>query len=305
MTAGRSGYTELGFVAYLNTALQMPKEVLRGIGEDCAVIRLPKGDILLATADMLVEGKHFIRSRRSSAAQIGYKAIAVNVSDIAAMGGIPKYALVSLGLPRGISFLFLKKMYQGMRKICRTYGVTIVGGDTNASDTLTIAVTMFGYARKGMYLTRSGARIGDYIFVTGTLGGSFAGKHLSFTPRLAEAQYLASSGNVTSMIDISDGLALDLHRLAAESDKGAVIEEEKIPLNGKKISVTQALSDGEDFELLFTIRPAAAKQLVLRWPARIKTKLTCIGRIVDKSCGLTLVRKGKVMPLARTGYTHF
>ena len=273
--------------------------VIQGIGDDAAVLPLTKDKYLLFTTDMLVEGVHF--TLKNSPSAIGRKAIACNVSDIAAMGGVPTYAVVSLGVSAAARMGFVKNLYQGMSELCRKFRCSIVGGDTVKSDKLIINVALLGEVPKKYLTLRSGARPGDLIFITGALGNSLkSGRHLSFTPRVKEAQYLAKNFHTTAMIDISDGLAGDLGHILAESKVGAVIYEHKIPLN-KGADLNQALYDGEDFELLFTVSPKDGRRLMVQ-----DQKFYLIGEIVAPKHGLQLInRRWKATRLPAEGFAHF
>lgn len=267
------------------------------IGDDTAVLPLSKDKFQLFTMDMIVEGAHF--TLKSSPKAIGHKAMACNISDIAAMGGVPTFAVVSLGVSAQTKVQFVKDLYGGMQAVAKKFNVAIVGGDTVKSNKLIINVALLGEVPKSRLVTRSGAKPGDWIFVTGPLGGSLkSGRHLTFTPRIKEAQFLAKF-QPTSMIDISDGLAADLGHILEESNVGAVIYEHKIPRH-PGVSLPQALSDGEDFELLFTVPPQSGRKLLNN------KRFFLIGEIVDRATGLKLVtRKWKKVILSEKGYKHF
>ena len=271
--------------------------VVRGIGDDAAVVSLDAKKYLLLTTDMLMEGVHFERNAPPRA--IGRKALACSISDIAAMGGLPRYALVSLGVPGNLSWAFVRDLYKGMDTLARKFGVAIVGGDTIKSTKLVINVALTGEVNKTDVVYRSGALPGDLIFVTGPLGKSLStGWHLKFVPRVKESQYLVRRVKPTAMIDISDGLAADLGHILEESKVGAVLEEKKIPRRAGA-SLRQALYDGEDFELLFTVPPR--KAALLR-----KNKFYPIGEIVPRSKGLLLRdKKNRLIKTNVQGYTHF
>ncbi len=304
-------------------------EVLVGIGDDTAVIKQGGDDYLLLTCDALVEGVHF-HLDYTAYRELGWKAMAVNLSDIASMGGVPKYALVSLCLPPLTDPLKVKEFYWGLRELGERFGVGIVGGDTTSSPVLMVSIALIGRVRKEHLVTRSGARSGDSLLVTGTLGGAEGGlkllkrgrpypkgmegiirRHLTPMPRLKEAKLLVENLEPTAMIDISDGLALDLSHLIEESGVGAEIWREKIPLHPQAEEVAKilggspydfALYGGEDYELLFTLPPdqvERARELLK------ETDLTSIGQILPSDEGLVISVGGQKSPLVVKGYDHF
>ncbi|MBI5150266.1 MAG: thiamine-phosphate kinase [Candidatus Omnitrophica bacterium] len=288
---------EFGLIDLLKKYKGGGASVIKGIGDDTAVVPLDAKRYLLLTTDMLMEGVHFKRS--APPRSIGHKALACSISDIAAMGGLPRYALVSLGVPGNLSWAFVRDLYQGMDTLARKFGIAIVGGDTIKSARLVINVALTGEVNKTDVVYRNGARPGDRIFVTGALGKSLStGRHLKFTPRVKESQYLVRHVKPTSMIDISDGLTADLGHILEESKAGAVLEEKRIPRRAGA-GLRQALYDGEDFELLFTV--PARKAALLR-----KNKFYPIGEIVARGRGLSLQDKtGKLTKIRPRGYTHF
>ncbi|MFH1269989.1 MAG: thiamine-phosphate kinase [Candidatus Omnitrophota bacterium] len=291
---------EFGLIDRVKKLIKTDASVIKGTGDDCAVIKFSKDKYMLLTCDMIVEGVDFTAKEKPYL--IGRKAIAVSVSDIAACGGLPRYCLVSLAMPVKSRLEFADKLIKGMLSVTKKYDINLVGGDISRSRQLTIDVSMAGTVEKKNLLLRSGAKTGDVIFVTGKLGGSFFGKHLTFTPRLKEARFLAKDFKVNSMIDISDGLTQDLGHILKESGKGAIIYEDLIPLSNKARSLNDALYMGEDFELLFTMSGTEAKRLSGR---RLKG-FRAIGQIVLKECGLRLVdKKGKVNIIKPKGYRHF
>ncbi len=280
------------------------KKYCAGIGDDTAVLRSGKKDLLLTT-DMLLEGRHFLL-KKATPFEIGWKAMAVNLSDIAAMGGTPVAAVVSLGAPASTTVKFLEEVYRGLRAAASRFGARIVGGDTNKSERLTLAVTLLGEAKKGKAVLRSGAKPGDWVFVTGSLGGSYASKkHLRFIPRLKEARWLAKNFRLSAMMDLSDGLASDIHRIAEESGVGAVLNESTLPLSKGVRSAQQALTDGEDFELLFTLSPAGASRLLKRKRPAGFPAFTHVGWIVPGRKIECLRKDGKLAPLRARGFDHY
>lgn len=248
-------------------------------GDDCAV--LPGG--LLVTCDPVIEGIHYLPATPPK--KVGWKAMARNLSDIAAMGGQPRYAVVSLGLRPGTTVRYVQQLYAGMTAVAGQFGCRIVGGDTaHVKHEQFIAITLLGHADRPVL--RSGAKVGDRVFVTGPLGDSFrTGKHLTFTPRIREGRQLARYAH--AMMDISDGLASDLQRLVESSRVGFDICSKQIP--GK---LPGALTDGEDFELLFTVAPRDA--------GKLRRKHHEIGRVITKP---VILLDGQ--PLRAKGYDHF
>ena len=279
------------------------KGVIAGIGDDCAVLEYSKDKYLLWAADMLIEGTHFT-AEEAGYEKIGYKAAAVNISDIAAMGGEPKYVTVSLGLPKGATFDAVRKIYRGMTGICSRYGVKIIGGDTNKSDKLTIDVSIIGFVEKKRLTRRNGAKNGDLILVTGPIRDGRK-THLDFEPRIKEARELTAKHDVSSMIDVSDGIAPDLGRVCAESRVGARVYSDAVPLS-KGLSLEDALYYGESFELLFTMSAKEARKLFLDAGKRGRFPGTfVIGEIVTAGRGVKLVGKeGKISALKMEGYRH-
>ncbi|MBM3254066.1 MAG: thiamine-phosphate kinase [Candidatus Omnitrophica bacterium] len=281
------------------------KNVVYGIGDDAGVLRYTKTKYLLFCSDMLIEEVHFKREN-ASGFQIGWKALGVNLSDIAAMAGIPKFCTVSLGVPKDLPISFLDEFYKGLNSIAKKFNVSVVGGDTNRSDKFVVDVALIGEVERENLILRSGAKIGDVLFVTETLGGSIYGKHLNFTPRIKEARVLVRNFKVNSMIDISDGLSLDLHHILEESNVGAVIYENLIPLSINCKGVNNALFEGEDFELLFSMSPKEAKRLIKERDTLFKTRVSKIGYVTQKRYGIIFIDKnGLRKKLRKAGYEHF
>lgn len=279
------------------------KDVIYGIGDDTAVLRQDGSKYLLLTTDMFCEGVHF--QKGVPARGIGHKALACNLSDIAAMGGVPKYAVVSIGLPRKIPPAFVTELYCGINALARIFNVAIVGGDTIASKGLIVNIALTGEIEKKDLVLRKGASAGDRIFVTGPLGKAWkTNKHLSFIPRINQARFLVEHFKPSAMIDISDGLVGDLGHILELSRAGAILSEDEIPINqGAKLR--DALYDGEDYELLFTLNPSTAKALMSWQESKRKWFFYPIGTI-EKSKGLRLIKKDKSKEnLEITGFTHF
>ncbi len=280
--------------------------VIKGIGDDCAVLKGMGNRHLLFASDMLVERVHF--TGRADPSAVGWKALAVNISDVAAMGGVPRYAVVSLGLPPKTPVSFAEGFYRGLLRCGRRFGVRIVGGDTGRSQRIVIDVAILGEAKKSDLVYRSGARLGDQLLVTGRLGGSFeTGRHLRFTPRLKEARALVESWKLSAMMDLSDGLKTDLDRLCEASGVGARIYAAQIPAR-KGCSLTQALTDGEDFELLIAISGRQAPRLIQWADRRIFCGLTRIGEVTPRRKGSRVrmvALDGTERPLPAGGFEHF
>ena len=258
-----------------------------GPGDDCAVVDDGGEDLVLLKTDALVEGVHFIRE--SDSLKVGWKAVARVVSDFAAMGGFPERFLVTLALPGSISLEWVENFYRGMGTCFERYGAVLVGGETcrvPSGSAAVISLAATGRVERGSVVMRSGGNVGDAIWVTGELGGSLAGKHLDFTPRLEQARWLVEHFKPTAMMDLSDGVARDLPRLAIASSCGFQLDQAAIPLS-KNCDVKQALQDGEDFELLFTLPEVHG--LEDEWQQKFpELKLTKIGILVEKGAGDSL-----------------
>jgi thiamine-monophosphate kinase len=304
--------------------------LLQGIGDDVAVMEMGTR-ALLATTDTLIEDIHFERSWMDPN-RLGKKSLAVNLSDIAAMGGTPRYFLVSLGLPKDLPLSYISRFYLGLKATAKRYRVDLVGGNTSLSEKMMITICLLGEGRKKELLFRNGARVGDEIFVSGTLGDSALGlkilqekglrgnprplleRHLSPCPRVELGQAIARHRCATAMIDISDGLLSDTRHIMEESNVGAMIWEDRIPLSPSyrrasamysKNPVHMALSGGEDYELLFTA-PPQKREKISSLSRSLRIPITCVGKILPKAKKLTIVREdGKTYVPSRFGFDHF
>ncbi len=299
---------EFAFIDWLRGRTPAAERVLLGPGDDTAVVAWPSGQPALVTTDMLLEGSCFLLAE-AGGRRVGRKAMAVNLSDIAAMAGRPVAAVVSVGLPRHGGRALAEELYVGLREVADAFDTAIVGGDTNSwNGPLVINVTILGEATARGAVRRSGARVGDWLFVTGPLGGSILGKHLDFTPRVREALRLHELIDLHAMIDVSDGLAADLAHVCAESKCGAVLHADSIPIsaaarqmNDSQKPLQHALSDGEDFELVFAVSPDDGRELVRTQPVTGLT-LSHIGLCVKE--GLWLKEGGQRKELLPKGYVH-
>ncbi|MDD4939135.1 MAG: thiamine-phosphate kinase [Candidatus Omnitrophica bacterium] len=291
---------EFGLIERVRRRIKTDRSVIKGTGDDCAVLKLDEKNYQLFTCDMIVEGVDF--TLKDDPYLIGRKAVAVSVSDIAACAGIPRYCVVSLGLPKGRSLDFCDKLIKGMLSVVNKHKINLAGGDISRAKELVLDVSMLGVVEKKRLVLRSGAKEKDLIFVTGALGGSILGKHLKFTPRLKEARFLVKNFKINSMIDISDGLIQDLGHILKSSSKGALIYENSIPLSRAARGLDDALYSGEDFELIFTMSAAEAKKLFRAKPDWI----SLIGEITDQASGLRLLDKnGKEKAVRPKGFRHF
>jgi thiamine-monophosphate kinase len=283
-----------------------------GIGDDCALLRPSPGLDWLVTTDMLMDGRHF-RLDQDGPEAVGYKALGVNLSDIAAMAGVPVAAVVAVALPKARAIELAQGIHAGMAPLAERFGVDLVGGDTNAWDgPLVISITLLGEATARGAVRRSGARPGDAILVTGPLGGSLKGRHLRPQPRLLEAQALHRAAPLHAMIDISDGLASDLGHILEESGGlGAVLDADAIPIHPDasdpgageaRTPLEHALNDGEDFELCVVVDPMDADRLVADPP--VPAAVYRIGEIRAEP-GLWLrPRDGRLVAIEARGFDH-
>ena len=307
---------EFELIAQLTRALPTNETVVSGAGDDCAVLDLGVPDqLILFKTDAVVEGFHFTRATPPE--KIGRKALARCLSDIAAMAGTPTAALVTLALPPDFAPEFVAKIYDGMNALAREHGVAIVGGETTTNpERILISISLVGTVPRGKQVLRSGAKTGDAIFVTGELGGSLAQKHLDFAPRLAEARWLAEHFAIHAMMDLSDGLGGDLRHILQAGGVGAELLKTAVPVSRAarlrarggstaKPAFAAALTDGEDFELLFTVASRDAVKLLDAWRQKFpKLKLTCIGKIVAGD-GILIRDKSGSHKLNIHGYAHF
>ena len=285
--------------------------VVVGIGDDCAVVRGPRGRTSgLFKIDSVIDGVHF-QSKTAKPFWIGWKALARSLSDIAAMGGVPRYAVAAACVPRGLGLSRMKQVMAGLEAAARRFGVALVGGDTaSTSGPFSVAVAVWGEAGPGGPVLRSGARPDDWVWVTGTLGGSILGRHLRFTPRLREARAIVRRLHPTAMMDISDGLGIDAGRLARASRVAIVLEGGAVPVSREaralarrdgRSALDHALADGEDYELLFTTRPRRLREIAGLAIAGVRA--TVIGRVV-RGRGAWIVERGRRRRIDAAGYAH-
>ncbi len=283
------------------------KEIITKIGDDTAVLKWNKDFYFLLTNDIVIDGIHF-EKEKISPEKIGRKSLAVNISDIAAMGGIPFYALVSLGLPSAHAN-FVSGIYKGISKLAKEFNVDIIGGNTSKSPTLFIDIFLTGKVEKNLLKLRSGAKPGDKIYITGSLGGSIQGKHYNFQPRVKEARQIIKKYPVSSMMDVSDGLSSDLTRLAKASNAGFILYLDNIPVSKSAVKVSKtekeavfhALNDGEDYEILFTIDKKYSRKVFKKTDS---VPISLIGEITTekKYIGIFKNQKIKITP---EGFDHF
>jgi thiamine-monophosphate kinase len=276
------------------------RDVICGPGDDCAVIGTRRSKMWrLLKTDCVIEGVHF--AQEAAPEKIGWKALARAVSDIAAMGGRPEHALVTLAISPEEELERALGIYAGLGKCARKYGVAIVGGETARSPGgVFISVMVSGRVERRGCVFRSGGKAGDRVFVTGRLGGSLGGRHLVFQPRVKEGCWLAGHFKIHAMMDLSDGLGADLPRLARASGCGYRLDEAAVPVN-RGCTVEQAISDGEDYELLFAVAPRDAERLQTAWKRKFpRLTLTEIGELTPASP--TALGKKKA---SLHGYDHF
>jgi thiamine-monophosphate kinase len=307
--------SELDFVAKLLAGLPKDARLEVPVGDDAAVVRPPASRRTVVTVDMLMEGVDFILGPGCSAEAVGHKALAVNLSDLAAMGSRPEAAVVAVALPRRGGDVIGHGMQVGITRLADAHGVALAGGDTNTWDgPLVVSVTAIGSVPAGAAWRRSGARPGDVILATGAFGGSILGRHLCVEPRCHEAIAIAAGYRVHAAIDVSDGLALDLSRMMAASGTAALLDLDAIPVHADaerlaaqdgRPALDHALGDGEDFELLLAMPRDEAARLLDAWAAGSwTTPLTVIGEVTTGSGVWARSSGSEPRPLAPQGYTH-
>ncbi len=305
---------ETELIERLTRGLPTADAVRVGPGDDCAVLDMGlPGQWILFKTDAVVEGIHFAADAPPE--NIGRKALARALSDIAAMAGTPAHALVTLGLADTHAPERIEGIYRGMADLARQHGVAIVGGETTTNPVLMISVALLGTVQPSRCVRRKGSQAGDALFVSGSLGGSLQGRHLDFEPRLPQARWLAEHFLPHAMIDLSDGLASDLRHLLAGSACGAELLTSAIPISAAarkgtaktpgKSPLLSALTDGEDYELLFSVAPGHAVPLLDAWKGAFPDlRLSCIGRITHTP-GIILRDADGSRPLTAHGYVHF
>ena len=326
---------EFGFINKISRGcLIRPDNIVRAIGDDAAAFTVASDQVSLITTDLLVERIHFIR-KTISGFDLGYKSLAVNLSDIAAMGGEAREAFVSIGIPLKCPLEYLEAVYDGMKHLAAQFGVNILGGDTTRSETdLIINVVVHGTAAKDQLLCRDAAKPGDIIFSTGYLGDSRAGLHLILNnlpvdstamqtlyrahvlpdPHLHEGRFLAGQSGIRAAIDISDGLSADLGHIAEQSAVGAIIYASEIPVSDSLLKfcaafgfdpLEYALRGGEDYTLLCTAAPESAKEIAQKFQNKFKRPLYRIGKMTA-DCRLEIIYPdGTSKPISPRGWDHF
>lgn len=300
---------EFDYIAWVRARATGHPRLKVGIGDDAAVWHFPQPADCLVTVDMLMEGVDFTFPH-ATPHQVGRKSLAVNLSDIAAMAGIPTAAVVSVALPRRGGMELGCGLFEGIASMAAEFDVALIGGDTNTWDgPLVVSITVMGETTGAGPVRRSGAQPGDWIMATGSFGGSIQGRHLDFTPRVREAQSLHQAVRLHAMLDVSDGLAGDLQHILEESHVGAVLHAAAIPISDAaaaasdgKSPLDHALGDGEDFELLFTVSPADGRQLLNQPPCEVP--MTHVGEITKDSNYCLMMPDGSQRPLSSLGWKH-
>jgi thiamine-monophosphate kinase len=307
---------ETDFLAWLLPRLPADPRLEVPAGDDAAVLRPPARRRTVVAVDMLMEGVDFILGPDCPPQAVGHKALAVNLSDLAAMAARPEAAVVAVSLPRRGGDALARGLHEGIADLAARHGVALAGGDTNAWDgPLVVSVTAIGSVPPGAAWRRDGARPGDLIVVTGGCGGSLLGRHLAVEPRVCEALWIAERFAVHAAIDVSDGLSLDLARMMAASGAAAVLDLAAIPIHPDadrmaarpgdgRTPLDHALADGEDFELLLALPAEAARTLAASAPAALAAPVTIIGEVVEGQGLFSRDPAGRRTPLVPRGYVH-
>ena len=273
------------------------RKIFAGAGDDCAIVRMADAqNLVVLKTDCVVEGVHFLSTAK--ALHVGWKAMMRPLSDFAAASAVPRFALITLIAPQKTDVAWIRELYQGLRKSADHFDVSIVGGETSSTSGPTVvSVSVIGFVERNRAISRRGGKPGDDLFVTGRLGGAVKKKHLKFVPRIVESRWLTKNFSVHAMMDLSDGLGADLPRLARASKVGFNIDMENLPVT-RGANISAAISEGEDYELLFAISPRSGVNLARAWRRKFpKLLLTRIGSLSQKSTS-----KKRKLPL---GYIHF
>jgi thiamine-monophosphate kinase len=281
--------------------LWLAKGVVNGPGDDCALVEIrDHQNFLVLKTDCIVASVHFLPT--ANAADVGWKAMMRPLSDFAATSAVPQFALVTLIAPEQTKVEWVKGLYRGLRGAAKRFNVSIVGGEMSSTPGPTaISVSVVGFVERDRCVSRRGGKVGDDLFVTGRLGGAVKQKHLQFIPRIVESRWLTRNFPIHAMMDLSDGLGADLPRFAEASRVGFAIETENLPLT-RGATINSAISEGEDYELLFAISPGDRNRLEREWRKKFqKLPLTRIGRLNPKSESASGGRNQKLPG----GYLHF
>jgi thiamine-monophosphate kinase len=284
------------------------RKIFAGVGDDCAIIGIPGSKkYLVLKTDCVVDGVHFAHG--TNASDVGWKAMMRPLSDFAAASAVPQFALITLIVPQQTKVAWVLRLYRGLHQAANRFKVSIVGGETsNTPGPIAISVSVIGFVEKPRAVSRRGGRSGDDLFVTGRLGGALKQKHLKFIARITESRWLTKNFSIHAMMDLSDGLGADLPRLARASKVGFDIELENLPV-ARGANINDAISEGEDYELLFAISPRARNSLEREWRRKFpKVQLTRIGSLNRKS-PVTDAKQRPGFPIANrklpSGYIHF
>lgn len=277
--------------------LSLKNAVVVGPGDDCAVVEMhDRRKLLVLKTDCVVEGVHFLRG--TNALDVGWKAMMRPLSDFAATSAVPRFALVTLMAPEQTEVAWVKGLYRGLRRAAKLFEASIVGGETSSTPgPIAVSTSVVGFVERNRRVSRRGGKAGDDLFVTGRLGGAVKQKHLQFIPRVVESRWLTKNFSIHAMMDLSDGLGTDLPRLARASKVGFKIEMEKLPLT-RGVKINDAISEGEDYELLFAISPRERDRLAREWRKKFpRLPITRIGSLSQLS-----TTNDQLLP---RGYVHF